>query len=113
MAQLAIKGELSGAITLTVPDNAGSATLELPTTGTSLLSNTSDIPAANITGLITGSQIIEGAVGAKDDVFWENKRTITENYTIANGRNAMTAGPITIGTNVDIVVSDNAAWTIV
>ena len=57
MASLSIKGDLSGEISLVAPNNAGSPQLVLPTTGTQLLSDTSDISASKITGSITSNQI--------------------------------------------------------
>lgn len=51
--------------------------------------------------------------GAVDDIFYENAQVITSNYTLAAGRNAMTAGSITINDGVTITISDGSSWTIV
>ena len=51
--------------------------------------------------------------GAVDDIFYENAQVITSNYTLAAGRNAMTAGSITINNGVTITISDGSSWTIV
>ena len=51
--------------------------------------------------------------GAVDDIFYENAQVITSNYTLATGRNAMTAGSITINDGVTITISDGSSWTIV
>ena len=45
--------------------------------------------------------------------FYENAQVITSNYTLAAGRNAMTAGSITINNGVTITISDGSSWTIV
>ena len=48
-----------------------------------------------------------GATGAgSDKVFWENGQTVTQNYTITNNYNAMSAGPITINNSVTVTVGD-------
>ena len=54
-----------------------------------------------------------GLGGAINDVFYENAKTITSNYTLAGDRNAMTAGPITIADGVTVTISDGATWTVV
>jgi len=51
--------------------------------------------------------------GAVDDLFYENAQTVTQNYTLASGRNAMTAGTITINNGVTITISNGSTWTIV
>jgi hypothetical protein len=55
-----------------------------------------------------------GAAGAGGDrVFWENDQTVTTNYTITNGQNAMSAGPITINSGVTVTVGAGETWTVV
>jgi len=51
--------------------------------------------------------------GGTDDVFYENSQTITSNYTITVGKNAVTAGPVTINSGVAVVVPSGSSWTIV
>lgn len=45
--------------------------------------------------------------------FIENGQTVNENYTITNGRNAMSAGPITINNGITVTVLSGSVWTIV
>jgi hypothetical protein len=52
-----------------------------------------------------------GASGS--GVFFENNTTISSNYTISTGRNAMSAGPITINDGVTVTVPDGSSWSIV
>lgn len=60
------------------------------------------------------SSIGGGATGGgNDDTFYENSTVITANYTITTGKNAMTAGPITINDGITVTVPDNSTWTIV
>jgi hypothetical protein len=41
-----------------------------------------------------------------------NPSTIQEDFTLAAGFNAVSAGPLTIGEGVDITLGDNSNWTI-
>jgi hypothetical protein len=43
----------------------------------------------------------------------ENDTTIAANYTITTGKNAMSAGPITISTGVTVTVPTGSVWTVV
>ena len=55
-----------------------------------------------------------GATGAgSDKIFWENGQTVTQNYTITNNNNAMSAGPITINNSVTVTIGDGETWVIV
>jgi hypothetical protein len=44
---------------------------------------------------------------------YENSNTISANYTIGTGNNAMSAGPITISTGFTVTVPTGSTWTIV
>ena len=48
-----------------------------------------------------------------DTPIYENLQTITANYVISTGSNAMSAGPVTIANGVTVTVPDGCAWTIV
>lgn len=62
----------------------------------------------------TWSTITAGATGGgSDQVFWENGQTVTTNYTITDGKNAMSAGPILIESGVTVTVGDGEVWTVV
>jgi hypothetical protein len=51
--------------------------------------------------------------GGTDQVFYENDRTVTTNYTLGTNKNAVTAGPITINSGVTVTVPTNQSWVIV
>jgi hypothetical protein len=51
--------------------------------------------------------------GGNDDVFYENSQIVTTNYTLTAGKNASTAGPVTINTGVTITIPTGAAWVVV
>jgi hypothetical protein len=51
--------------------------------------------------------------GGSDDVFYENGQTVTANYTLTTGKNAISAGPITINSGVTVTVPSGQNWVIV
>lgn len=51
--------------------------------------------------------------GGSDEIFWENGQTVTTNYTITDGKNAMSAGPITINNGVTVTIGAGETWTVV
>lgn len=93
------------------------------------LNNNSLQPFHFSTGCVQASAIANGAIteakidpnakirgatgGGTDRVFYENDQTISTNYTITSGKNAMTAGPITINSGVTVTVPDGSTWTVV
>ena len=55
-----------------------------------------------------------GAQGAgSDNIFWENDQAVTSSYTITNGKNAGSFGPITIQSGVTVTVGSGETWTVV
>lgn len=42
-----------------------------------------------------------------------NSATVTANYTIPSGSNAMSAGPVTVNSGVTVSVSGGSVWTII
>ena len=52
------------------------------------------------------------AAGAKDDIFWENNTTVSDDYTLT-GKNAGSAGPITVADTKTVTVADGYVWVIV
>ena len=78
-----------------------------PTAGKALVAN-----ASTPTNLEWGTA--GGASGGgTDQIFYENGTTVTQNYTITNNFNAMSAGPITINNGVTVTVGAGETWTIV
>ena len=51
--------------------------------------------------------------GGSDEVFLENGQTVTTNYTLSSGKNAVSAGPITIDSGVTVTIPSGATWVIV
>lgn len=51
--------------------------------------------------------------GGADTVFIENSQTVTVNYTLSTGKNAVSAGPVTVNSGVTVTVPSGASWVIV
>jgi hypothetical protein len=51
--------------------------------------------------------------GGPDQVFYENSKVVTTNYTITSGKNAMSAGPITINASISVTIPSGSVWTVV
>jgi hypothetical protein len=76
--------------------------------------DTNDISATSGSVTIDGASIGGGATGGgSDEVFYENGTNVTTNYTITNGKNAMSAGPITVDSGVTVTVGAGETWTVI
>lgn len=65
-------------------------------------------------GTLSWSAAGGGATGGgTDDVFYENSQTVTTNYTLSTGKNAMSAGPVTINSGVTVTIPSGQSWVIV
>jgi hypothetical protein len=88
-----------------------------PKSGSNLSFNSSNgtLTATAFSGdgsALTG--ISAGATGGgSDEIFYENGQNVTTDYTITNGKNAMSAGPITIDSGVTVTVGAGETLTIV
>ena len=51
--------------------------------------------------------------GGSNRIFFENDTTITDSYEITTGKNAMSAGPLTINNGVTVTIPSGSDWTIV
>lgn len=65
-------------------------------------------PMLNVGGATGG---VSGTVTNK--VFYENEQTVSVNYTITSGKNAMSAGPITVADGIVVTIPDGSTYTIV
>jgi hypothetical protein len=53
-----------------------------------------------------------GGGNATNTGLWENSQDITTDYSITVGNNAMSAGPITIDSGVDVTVPTGSRWIV-
>ena len=51
--------------------------------------------------------------GATEDAFYENSQTLGANVTISAGRNAMTTGPLTVGTGFSVTIESGCRVVII
>ena len=90
----------------------GSKKLETVSGGTTITGVCTATSFAGDGSSLTG--ISAGATGGgSDEIFYENGQNVTTNYTITNGKNAMSAGPITIDSGVTVTVGAGETLTIV
>lgn len=50
--------------------------------------------------------------GGGDEVFVENARTVTTNYTLTTGKSAESVGPITINSGITVTIPSDERWVI-
>ena len=105
-------GEVTGATSLTIADNVvDEANLKVsnsPVNGYMLTAQSGN------TGGLTWAPAAAGAKGGgNDSIFWENGTNVTSDYTITDGRNAGSFGPITINSGVTVEVGVGETWTVV
>ena len=112
---------VTGVVTATTASFTGTGAVGL-TTGT-----TAQRPASPDAGMIrynSENQQFEGystawggfggASGSSGNaVFYENDTNVTDNYTITTGKNAMSAGPITLDAGVVVTIPSGSVWTVV
>lgn len=101
------KGLVTSGADATTADIADSANKRYVTDAQStVLGNTSNINTGDETTATISAKSAYSPVRM-------NPREITANLTIPNGYNAVSAGPIVISDDVNVVVEDNANWSIV
>ena len=90
---------VSSNVTLTLPAT------DAPVSGYALISDGSGTLSWGVAG--------GGANGnGSNEIFWENDQTVTGDYTITNGKNAGSFGPITINSGVTVTVGAGETWTV-
>jgi hypothetical protein len=98
--------------------SSGTGTLSTTAVTTGTYGGIESVPVISVDskGRVTTVSTVAAAAGAKgggtDKIFWENDTTVTTSYTISTNKNAVSAGPITIGTGT-VTVQDGSVWTVV
>lgn len=82
--------------------------------GTGVVQTTAIADGAITEAKIDPNAKIRGATGGGTDrVFYENDQNVYTSYTITSGKNAMSAGTITIQGSAVVTVPDGSTWTVV
>ena len=128
-------GEVTGATTLTIADNVvDEANLKVsntPTNGYFLSAqsgNTGGMTWAEVDALPSKSgnsgkylttngsaaswAVLDTDANTTTKGLYEHAHTISANYSITSGNNAMTAGPITINSSVSVTIPSGSTWVI-
>ena len=128
-------GEVTGATALTIADNVvDEANLKVsntPSNGYFLSAqsgNTGGMTWAEVDALPTQTSnsgkflttngsaaswaVLDTDANTTTKGLYEMKNVISANYSIASGNNAMSAGPITINSNVSVTVPSGSTWVI-
>ena len=64
-------------------------------------------------GNSTVNTTVKPAAVVVGGAFFENSTNVTADHTISTGKNAMSAGPITIDTGVTVTIPSGSTWTVV
>jgi hypothetical protein len=101
-------GEVTGATALTIADNVvDEANLKVsnaPTNGYFLSAQSGN------TGGLTWAEVASG--NTTSNGLYEHAHTISSNYSITSGNNALTAGAITINSGVSVTIPTGSTWVI-
>jgi hypothetical protein len=113
---------LSTGVTGTLPEANGGTGETTYTDGQLLIGNTAggltkatltagtNVTITNGDGAITIAA--SGGGGGGSSVILENQRTISSNYTITDGYNGLSVGPVTINTGVTVTVGTDERWVV-
>jgi len=89
-------------------------------TRTTILSSSNSNTAVTFSGSVTvwcdypaGKAVFLDSSNIVTQGLYEMANTISSNYTIGTGNNAISAGPITINTGVTVTVPTGSTWVIV
>ena len=108
MSTLKLKGSSSGEVQVTVPGTVANQTITFPAAAPAAGNS---LKATDTSGTLEWGDIATG--GSTDDIFWGNGQTITTDFTIPNGKNAGTFGPVTVSDGATVTVGDGETWTVV
>lgn len=59
------------------------------------------------TGEFQSSELVAG------NGIFVNSKTVSANYTVPSGSNAMSSGPVTVADGITVTVSDGSVWTVI
>lgn len=97
---------------LTLPDGTTAQRPGTPLTG-DVRFNTTIIQFEGYNGTAWGTIGGGAKGGGVDQVFFENDQVVTTNYTLTSGKNAVSAGTITIASGITVTIPSGVAWVVV
>lgn len=95
------------AINLTVPADSGDEILVRTYNTLTVADTVSASNGGTFTGHVTAKTI------TTSQPFHINSQTVTEDFTLASGNNAMAAGPVTINSGVTVSLQSGTRWVVV
>ena len=110
-----VSGTISSVIvvnSLTVPDGTTAERPVTPLAG-NVRFNTTVVQFEGYNGTVWGTIGGGAKGGGVDQVFFENDQIVTTNYTLTSGKNAVSAGTITIASGVTVTIPSGVAWVVV
>jgi hypothetical protein len=57
--------------------------------------------------------VVSAIGGEQNKSFYPNEATVTEDYTVASGYNAVSAGPVTVANGKTVTIASGSVWTVV
>ena len=125
-----VAGTNTGKLVLNCEHNSHGVTLKAPIHDTFLPANggagsysltlpsvTPDVSGKALVATTAGVMSWDFAGGAKgpgnDQVFYESDQTLSDDYVITEGKNALSVSPLTIAANKTVTVPATSNWTIV
>ena len=93
-------------------------------TNVSSVATLNDLTDVDTTGVADGETIVynsgtsswePGTAGGNTTTFglWEHANTISANYSITSGNNAVAAGPITINSGITVTIPTGSRWAVI
>jgi hypothetical protein len=110
---LGVKNKGAGILTI---DPFGAQTIDGSTTITLLQGESTTIICNGVEWRSFGKMNAAGGGatgGGSNKIFWENDQSVTDDYTVSVGKNALSAGPITINNSITVTVPIGSVWTVV
>jgi hypothetical protein len=84
---------------------------QVPTTDYTISGTSVVFTTAPASGVAIQIRVLGGGGGGAS-VILENQRTISSNYTITDGYNGLSVGPVTINTSVGVTVGTGERWVV-